>query len=57
MRKIILYLEKPDLSQLSWLQINEQGAAEQIILHGQLSELATLATSLHGADIIAIAPS
>jgi general secretion pathway protein L len=56
MRKIILYLEKPDLSQLSWLQINEQGAAEQIILHGQLSELATLATTLHGADIIAIAP-
>jgi general secretion pathway protein L len=44
MRKIILYLEKADLTQLSWILINDQGAAEQITLHGQLSELSALAT-------------
>jgi general secretion pathway protein L len=45
MRKLIVYLENADLTQLSWILINDQGAAEQITLHSQLSELAALATS------------
>ncbi|MES2218071.1 MAG: type II secretion system protein GspL [Pseudomonadota bacterium] len=56
MRKLILYLEKSDLSQLSWILTNEQGAPEQIILHGQLSELAAVAAANQSAQIIAIAP-
>jgi general secretion pathway protein L len=56
MQKLIIYFETSDLSQLSWMLLNEQGAAEQIILHGQLSELAALAANCQNAQVVAIAP-
>jgi general secretion pathway protein L len=55
MRKIIIYFETTDLSQLSWLLVNEQSAPEQIILHGTLSELAQAAKNHPDAEIIGIA--
>jgi general secretion pathway protein L len=55
MQKIIVYLENSDLSQLSWILINDQGAPEQIILHGQLSELTALAAN-QMMPVIVVAP-
>ena len=55
MRKIIIYFDKTDLSQLSWLLINEQGQSENIVLHGTLEQLALVVKENGDANIIGIA--